>query len=581
MAGLLIAIQPVCLWAQQDRRVPEDYTTIQNAIDAAVAGDTVAVNPGTYSENLTIDSDIILRGSETARVILESAEDGDAGTILTITNVGDVTVRNLTFARGDIGVSINASQDLKISNNVFDLGDTSTGIEISDLDSTVTIRNNNFSGNDVAILSNADAGNITIENNIFSDNTTTLDSGNGVNNASYNCYATNDNIINNDTNSTQGNIAFDNPAALDFHLTDTSDCIDLGPETDVIDDTDSDAGAYGGQLAEPNPFPPQQVSATPDNDPANYSIQLDWRSNSSYLFKYYKVYYGSEQSGVYNGDDAEDNIGGQLASPFRVDSGHSVTLQNLLGPATSPEAPVLSALAPSFGQIQINWTEVADAYAYVVYWGIASTDEHRIEVGNVTNHTLTGLDNGTRYQVEVSALKQARYYLAVSAVATSLIDNPADDEIESALSDEVVTDVGPEMESVRSNNQSAIPEEVIPYPNLPDQGDSRCFIATSAYESSQATEVMALRQFRDAYLSTNRVGRWFVNFYYRHSPALADWLDQHAALKPAVRVLLTPVVWLTISLTYATPLQAGLLLLLVGLFITLKRYQPGNCAVLA
>jgi hypothetical protein len=550
--AILLISRPVYLLAQEQLLVPQNHTTIQAAIDAAAVGDTVLISPrpDAYAENLTIDKDIELRGSETARVILESAEEGDAGTILTVTGVGDVTIRNLTFKRGGIGVLINTSLGVKINNSVFALSDNATAIEISDLNSEVFIRNNTFSGNNIAIRSNAAANIVTVENNIFSDNTTTLESGLGIENAGSNCYATDENQIDGEdpTPAVVGNVGFDNPAALDFHLTAVSDCIDLGPDTDAIDDTDSDAGTYGGQLADPNPFPPQNLESTPDDDPADYSILLEWRANNSYLFKYYKVYYGSEESGVYNGDDAEDDTGALQPSPINVGNSTSITLHNLSGPATPPEAPVLSPLVPSSGQIRVNWAEVANADAYILHWGIDSTDENRVEAGSETGYTLTGLENGTRYQVEVSALKQARYYLAVSTVATSLIDNPDNEEIESAQSDELTQVIGPQLESIRSNTESIIPEEVVPFPNLPDQGDKRCFIATSAYSSNEAPEITALRRFRDDYLLPHASGRRLVAAYYQHSPALAERLDRHPALKPVVRMLLMPVVWLANSL---------------------------------
>src|SRR5512138_2799821 len=41
-------------------RVPEDYPTIQAAINAAQAGDIVRVEPGTYPENLILDKPITL-----------------------------------------------------------------------------------------------------------------------------------------------------------------------------------------------------------------------------------------------------------------------------------------------------------------------------------------------------------------------------------------------------------------------------------------------------------------------------------------------------------------------------------------
>ena len=83
------------------------------------------------------------------------------------------------------------------------------------------------------------------------------------------------------------------------------------------------------------------------------------------------------------------------------------------------------------------------------------------------------------------------------------------------------------------------------------------FIATAAYGSYLAPEVMVLRGFRDRYLLTNGPGQAFVDLYYRFSPPIAAFIKEHDSLKEAVRWGLTPVV-------YALKHPVAALLLLVS-----------------
>lgn len=67
---------------------------------------------------------------------------------------------------------------------------------------------------------------------------------------------------------------------------------------------------------------------------------------------------------------------------------------------------------------------------------------------------------------------------------------------------------------------------------------SRCFIATSAFESEFAPVVVELQGWRDRYLVKHTLGLHFIQVYEKISPLLAKFLDRHEGLKPGVRKVL-------------------------------------------
>ena len=92
-----------------------------------------------------------------------------------------------------------------------------------------------------------------------------------------------------------------------------------------------------------------------------------------------------------------------------------------------------------------------------------------------------------------------------------------------------------------------------------------CFIATAVSGNpDNDSNVQTLRKFRDENLLNNSIGSEIVSTYYELSPPVADFINDHPALKPVVRIGLLPAVgvsetvdiWIKIILA-GTLLTAG------------------------
>jgi len=548
--------------------VPTDFATIQAAIDAANPLDEVVVESGTYNENLSLRTDINVRGREAARTWL--APQDDQRPTVSIVSVQDLRFSNFTLIDASIAVAVIDSLNVDIVNIVFDSA-AIIGLDAS-INSTVNVTNNDFLANPIAIQRAAIDVNIT--NNIFRSNDFTINSPIGVidNNVNVdaNCWSNNADLIiggvdtGYGTGIVIGDPQFVDTSARDFHLQESSPCIDIGIGNDIIDNTVADAGAYGGEFADALPFPVDAPTLTDSSteSPDEVNIDVSWARNSGYLVTNsvlpggYRVHYKQNAPGPpYDGSDADNG-----ASPSPIDVGN-VTTFTLSTLAPTPLTTIAPRLLTATGGNQsalLTWEAVPGVSGYLIHYGINSTDENQIIAGNVTEFTVSGLVNGTTYRFAVSASTQATYYVTVTAVDSTQNRNEGDFSVEQSI------DVGDGIQSLRSNELTALAEFLLPYPLLPDEGG--CFIATAAYGADWAAEVQALRDFRDSYLLTSASGRWIVRQYYRLSPPVADYLRDQEYLKSAVRLFLAPIVVFALFLLGSTPfIKATTVMLLFSL----------------
>lgn len=178
----------------------------------------------------------------------------------------------------------------------------------------------------------------------------------------------------------------------------------------------------------------------------------------------------------------------------------------------------------------------------------------------LVKNEVDGLTNGEQYHFAIAAVDEAGnvgFFTNMSGAIPGVTGtNDPDEENTTACFDPTGEN------SSGKNCHIATPDEVLAL----IEKDFDCFITTASFGSPFHSKVQDFRGFRNQFLHPTWLGRKLIKFYYRNSPPIAKWIENHPASKPVMRGFLYPF-WLfaKVCLLYPLVTVTSLLLLLMGL----------------
>jgi len=230
-----------------------------------------------------------------------------------------------------------------------------------------------------------------------------------------------------------------------------------------------------------------------------------------------------------------------LAHPFPLCSRKSSFFLVVLSSLLLVLMAILSLLMTSAhaAQVTVAWDANSDpaVTGYRVHYGTAlgSYTSH-IDVGNATSCVISGLLEGLTYYFAATAYDGSGHESDYSPAVNYTVP------------------------------QAPAPSPVPTPTSAGGGGGGGCFIATAAFGSYHAPEVVLLQKFRDRILLASEPGKLFVQFYYRVSPPIADFISQDDVLRRATRLSLKPLIF---SIQHRLAVYMGVLMLLLGLTVVL------------
>ena len=151
-----------------DKIVPDDYPTIQEAINHADEGDTIYVCSGTYYEHVIINKTISLIGENPINTIIDGGKTASVVYVrASNSNISGFTIRNSGTSDRDSGVYVDHSSGNNISDNI--ITNNKCGIFIYQ-SSKNTLTNNTINANKVYGIHLWCSSNNTLTDNTASNN---------------------------------------------------------------------------------------------------------------------------------------------------------------------------------------------------------------------------------------------------------------------------------------------------------------------------------------------------------------------------------------------------------------------------
>ena len=296
--------------------VPDDYSTIQEAINAASSGDTVVVRDGTYTENVIVNKDhLTIRSENGARVTIIEAVRIDESVFRI--NTDYITIQGFTAKLGCSGIYLINADYCNIFGNITS-SNTNNGIYLV-RSSDNTLNGNTASDNSYGIHL------VYSSSNDLINNTASGNSDKGIHLVS----SSSDNTLN-------GNIALDNSYGI--HLAYSSG-------NDVINNTtsgNSDDGIYlrgssnnriwfNNFMANRSNIFSVDSAGTVLSSPEEITYTYNGNAYTSHLGNYWDNYTGEDADNNGIGDAPYISVAGQDNYPLMESS------ENYIIPATEPK----------------------------------------------------------------------------------------------------------------------------------------------------------------------------------------------------------------------------------------------------